>query len=74
MHVQIEAFNPSTVRCEIELRLDGLRVGAVRFEPDLTVQKVDVPLHPAHERAELVLLDTSGKPPPLHLTALRILD
>ena len=74
MHVQIEALNSSTVVCEIELRLDGARVAAVRFEPDMTVQKVDVPLHPTLERAELVLLDTSGKPPPLHLIALRILD
>lgn len=74
MRVQIEASNPSAAACALELQLDGVRVARVSFEPDASVQMVEVPLAPAGERAELVLSFAGSAAPPLRLIALRILD
>lgn len=74
MRVQIEAANASAAPCVLELRLDGKRIATVTFDADAGVQRVEVPLTPAAERAELVLAAAGGAVPPLRLLALRILD
>jgi hypothetical protein len=72
--LHLEAINPSTQPCELELRLNGSRVGRVRYDPSPDAQSVDMPLSLPDGRSELALVAVGGAVPPLILTSLQIFD
>jgi hypothetical protein len=72
--LRLEAINPSAVACELEVRLNGRRVGRVRFEPTPDTQSVAMPLNAPEGRSELTLVSVGGAAPPLVFTTLQILD